>query len=239
MAEQSSDDDAEVTDVSRETTPVSFAPAPPANAAAIFGTALPQAVAYADLLADAGVVRGLIGPREVPRLWDRHVLNSAALAEGIARGASVADIGSGAGLPGIPLALARPDLHLTLVEPLLRRATFLTEAVDALGLAAQIEVVRVRADALHGKRTFDVVNARAVAPLPRLLEWTMPLLPVGGELLALKGQSAPRELEEAADALRTSGAASAEVVVLRTGEVEVTAIRVVSGKAYRAVRRSK
>jgi 16S rRNA (guanine527-N7)-methyltransferase len=233
-------------DVSRETTPVLFAPPAPAIAADVFGAALDQAVAYADLLADAGVVRGLIGPREVPRLWDRHILNAAALAWAFPpddearpeRSLRVADVGSGAGLPGIPLALARPDLSITLVEPLLRRSTFLSEAIVALGLDAQVEVVRARADALHGQRTFDVVTARAVAPLPRLLEWTMPLLDVGGQLLALKGESAERELAEAATELRVRGVAHAEVVPVGIPGARATVIRVVAGRASANVGRS-
>ena len=136
---------------------------------------LPLAVAYADLLATEGVVRGLIGPREAPRLWDRHLLNCAVLGEAVPQDATVCDIGSGAGLPGLVLAIARPDLRVTLVEPLLRRTTFLEEVVSALSLP-HVEVVRGRADDLHGVRTFDVVTSRAVAPLERLLQWSMPLV---------------------------------------------------------------
>jgi 16S rRNA (guanine527-N7)-methyltransferase len=152
------------------------------------------AEAYAALLADDGVVRGLIGPREAPRLWERHLLNCAVLAELIDEGADVADIGSGAGLPGLVLAVVRPDLRLTLVEPLLRRATFLQDAVDRLGLD-NVEVVRARAEELHGKREFSVVTSRAVAPLDRLLDWSMPLVRQGGCLLAMNGSSAAEEIE--------------------------------------------
>ncbi len=130
---------------------------------------------YVELLATAGVERGLIGPREAPRLWSRHVLNCAVLAHEIPEGVSVCDVGSGAGLPGLVLALARPDLQITLVEPLLRRTTFLSEVVDELGLS-NVRVERGRADALHAKERFDVVTSRAVAALPRLLEWSMPLV---------------------------------------------------------------
>jgi 16S rRNA (guanine527-N7)-methyltransferase len=233
-------------DVSRETTPVLFAPPAPDVAADVFGPNLERAVAYADLLADAGVVRGLIGPREVPRLWERHVLNAAALAWAFPpaddarpeRPLTVADIGSGAGLPGIPLALARPDLQITLVEPLLRRSTFLSEAITALDLGDQVEVVRARADALHSQRTFDVVTARAVAPLPRLLEWTLPLLEVGGQLVALKGESAERELAEAATEMRVRGVADAAVVLVGIPGAQATVIRVVAGRASAPVGRS-
>ena len=136
---------------------------------------LALAEAYAGWLADAGTVRGLLGPREVPRLWDRHLLNCAVLAEAVPEGARVCDIGSGAGLPGLVLAIARPDVTVTLVEPLLRRTTFLDEVVGELGLE-QVTVVRGRADVLHGRERFDVVTSRAVAPLDRLLGWSMPLV---------------------------------------------------------------
>ena len=142
----------------------------PAVAQGVFATSLPQAVQFADQLATHGVVRGLIGPREVPRLWDRHLVNCALLGEGIPTDADVCDIGSGAGLPGLVLALSRPDLQVTLVEPLLRRTTFLSESVLALGLD-NVEVVRARAEDLHGCRTFSVVTSRAcllyTSPSPR------------------------------------------------------------------------
>ncbi len=150
---------------------------------------------YAALLADAGVERGLIGPREVPRLWDRHLLNSAVLSEWVPPGVEVCDIGSGAGLPGLVLALARPDVRVTLVEPLLRRTVFLEEVVAELELAGQVEVVRARAEEVHGRRTFDVVTSRAVAPLERLLGWSMPLVAPSGALLAMKGSSVAEEVE--------------------------------------------
>ncbi|WP_376707657.1 16S rRNA (guanine(527)-N(7))-methyltransferase RsmG [Nocardioides alcanivorans] len=130
---------------------------------------------YAAWLADAGTVRGLIGPREVPRLWERHLVNCAVLADAIPEGVRVCDIGSGAGLPGLVLAIVRPDLDITLVEPLLRRTTFLTEVVDDLGLD-QVTVWRGRADEFAEKHAFDVVTSRAVAPLDRLLTWSMPLV---------------------------------------------------------------
>ena len=158
-------------DVSRETPPV------PDSARGVFADRWELAAAYADLLATAGVTRGLIGPRETARLWDRHLLNCAALTEVLPEGATVCDIGSGAGLPGLVVAIRRPDLRVTLVEPLLRRTTFLAEAVETLGLD-NVEVVRDRAEQLHGTRRFQVVTSRAVAPLPRLLAWSMPLVEV-------------------------------------------------------------
>lgn len=182
---------------------------------------------YAAWLADAGVVRGLIGPREVPRLWDRHLLNCAVLQEAVPAGVSVADIGSGAGLPGLVLAVARPDLQITLVEPLLRRTTFLEEVVADLGLD-HVEVVRGRADVLHGDRRFDVVTSRAVAPLDRLLDWSMPLVAPEGALVAMKGGSVLEEIETARPTLTRLGCGEPEVlslgdpdVVTPTGAVRV------------------
>lgn len=149
---------------------------------------------YVDILADRGISWGLIGPREADRLWDRHILNSVAMADLVPDGASIIDVGSGAGLPGIPLAIRRPDLQVTLLEPLLRRATFLGDAVTELGLDDRVRVVRARAEDHDGQ--YDVVTARAVAPLPRLLTWCVPLLGSAGELLALKGSSAASEIDQ-------------------------------------------
>src|SRR5690242_771579 len=163
----------------------STAPPAPPEAQGVFSDALPIAVAYAELLATEGIVRGLIGPREVPRLWDRHLLNCAVVTDAIAPGLSVCDIGSGAGLPGLVMAIRRPDLQLTLVEPLLRRTTFLDEAVVSLGLE-NVEVVRARAEEMHLKTAYDVVTSRAVAPLGRLSTWSLPLVRTGGQFLAMK-----------------------------------------------------
>ncbi len=174
---------------------------------------------YARLLSTDGVVRGLIGPREVPRLWDRHIANSGVLTDELAQGVRVCDIGSGAGLPGMVIGIVRPDLSVTLVEPLLRRTTFLNEVVEALSLE-NVEVVRGRADALHGNREFDVVTSRAVAPLDRLLEWSMPLVAPGGELLALKGSSVEEEIENARPVLEKFRCAEPEVLVLGQDRVE-------------------
>lgn len=207
-----------MSDVSRET------PSVPAAARRVFRLdRLPLAEAYAQLLATAGVDRGLIGPREAPRLWDRHLLNCAVLADLLPADAAVADIGSGAGLPGIVLAIQRPDLRITLVEPLLRRTTFLSEVVDELSLD-NVEVVRGRADALHGERTFDVVTSRAVAPLGRLLEWSMPLVAAEGELVAMKGSSIAEEIEEARPVLHRFGCAEPRVSVLGEGLLESTTL---------------
>jgi len=180
----------------------------PAAAAALFGDHLPDAERYRELLAGEGVVRGLIGPRESDRLWERHLLNSAILTDLLPEGARLVDVGSGAGLPGIPMAIRRPDLCVDLVEPMLRRTRFLTEAVDALGLADRVRVVRGRADdpdVVRQAGTADWVVARAVAPLDRLVRWSLPLLSRRGRLLALKGAGGADEAQQAAAALAAMG----------------------------------
>jgi 16S rRNA (guanine527-N7)-methyltransferase len=173
-------------------------PSPPPAAVSLFGTALPRIAEYASRLATDGVVRGLIGPAEVPRLWDRHLLNCAVVGELIDPGLAVVDVGSGAGLPGMVLAVLRPDLRMTLVESLARRVTFLEECRDALHLTA-LAVLRGRAEepaTVAQLTATDVVTARAVAPLDRLARWCLPLLRPNGRLLAIKGQSAAREVDE-------------------------------------------
>ena len=174
----------------------------------VFGVNFDKAQEYVDILSSRGVDWGLIGPREVDRLWPRHVLNSVAIAGLIDRTARVLDVGSGAGLPGIPLAILRPDLKVTLLEPLLRRANFLTEVVTELGLTPNVKVVRGRAEQHHD--TYQVVTCRAVAALPKLLGWCLPLVAPHGELLAIKGENAEQELLEARSLLRSRR---------RTGEV--------------------
>lgn len=211
--------------VSRETS----TPPAPDSARGVFPVErLPLAVRYAELLATDGVTRGLIGPREAPRLWDRHLLNCAVLEELLPADATVCDIGSGAGLPGVVLAVARPDLRITLVEPLLRRTTFLEEVVADLGLGGRVEVVRGRADELHGDRTFDVVTSRAVAPLERLLGWSMPLVAPTGALVAMKGSSIHDEITAAAGVLRKLACAPPEVHTLGADRIDspTTAVRV-------------
>ncbi len=172
----------------------------------VFGSGFAAADRYAQWLTGEGIVRGLLGPREAERVWDRHLLNSALIAPWIPQGARVGDIGSGAGLPGIPVGLARSDVSVTLVEPLLRRVRFLDEVVADLrsllpndGYA--FEVVRSRAEDLIGQRSFDAVVARAVAPLERLVTWTVPLLSETGCLIAIKGSTASEEVTQAAPAL--------------------------------------
>ena len=167
-------------------------------ARALYQNHYPAICKYVDILASTGIEWGVIGPREVDRLWERHVLNGAALADLLPQGSTVVDVGSGAGIPGIPLAVLRPDLQMTLLEPLLRRFNFLTQTVENLGIT-NTEVLRGRAED-HLAR-YDVVTARALAPLGRLVEWCDPLRGTGGEILALKGRSAGDELAAAAPVL--------------------------------------
>lgn len=176
-------------------------------AAAVFGERLPVAEQYARSLATDGVIRGLIGPREAPRLWERHLLNCAVVAELIPPDATVTDVGSGAGLPGVALAVARPDLAVTLVEAKERAAAYLSEVVRLLGLAEQVTVVRSRAeDCADRLRPADVVTARALGPLDRLAGWCLPLAAVGtGRVLALKGSSVESEIAAHAAAVRRLG----------------------------------
>ena len=188
-------------------------PAPPSEAANVFGDRLERAARYAAILAGAGVERGLIGPRETERLWQRHLMNSAALAELLDQGDQIADIGSGAGLPGIPLALARPDLRVTLIEPLLRRSDFLLEVVEDLGV--DVTVIRGRAEERAVRQQVgetDAVVSRAVASLDKLTKWSMPLLRPGGRMLALKGERAAEEIGDHRRVMEALGAVDAKVV---------------------------
>jgi 16S rRNA (guanine527-N7)-methyltransferase len=190
--------------------------AAPGAAAALFGSRLDRAQRYAQILAGAGVERGLLGPREVDRLWDRHILNSAAVAELFDSNDRIADIGSGAGLPGIPLALARPDLRLTLIEPLLRRSEFLREVVDDLGL--EITIVRGRAEDRSVRQQvgeMDAVVSRAVASLDKLTKWSLPLLRPDGRMVAIKGERAEEEIREHRRVMTSLGAV--DVRVMRCG----------------------
>jgi 16S rRNA (guanine527-N7)-methyltransferase len=206
-------------------------PVEPAGASELFGEALDQARRYAELLATDGVARGLIGPRETERLWDRHLLNCAVVSELLPERGLLVDIGSGAGLPGVVLAMLRPSLQVILLEPLLRRSVFLEECVAELGLP-NATVVRARAEeksAAHIKA--DIATARAVAPLDRLAGWAARLLRPGGELLAIKGQSAEEEIAAARPVLSRLGARSAEVLQVGQGRVinATTVVRVVMG----------
>ena len=182
-------------------------------AQAVFGDRYPLAERYAALLVGSGVDRGLVGPREADRLWERHLLNSAVLGELVPEGARVLDVGSGAGLPGIPLALARPDLAIVLLEPMARRVVWLQEVLALLGLG--VSVHRGRAEDPQVRNEIggnDVVTARAVAPLGRLAGWSLPLVAPGGRLLAVKGASAEQEAARDVDAVRIAGGAAVEIV---------------------------
>jgi 16S rRNA (guanine527-N7)-methyltransferase len=184
---------------------------------------------FVDLLTSTGVERGLVGPREASRIWSRHVLNCAVLQLVMPSGAAVVDIGSGAGLPGVVLALARPDLAVTLLEPMQRRATFLNEVVNELGLE-RVEVVRARAGEFAGEARFDVATARAVAPLSKLVPWGLPLCRPGGELVAMKGSGAADELAAARQAIARSGGTDARIESIGVGLVEppTTVVRIKS-----------
>lgn len=197
----------------------------------IFGDRLDLAKRYVDYLATSGTERGLIGPREVPRLWNRHVLNCAVIESQIAEGSHVADVGSGAGLPGLCLAIARPDLELTLIEPLERRVIWLQEVVDDLGLD-NVTIMRTRAELAVGMVNADVVTARAVSALSNLAGLTIPLLAGKGEVLAIKGRSAGEEIEKAAKAIRKLGGTQTSVVLVGQDLLEepTTVVRIVVNK---------
>jgi 16S rRNA (guanine527-N7)-methyltransferase len=197
----------------------------------IFGDRLGLAQRYVEHLATSGTERGLIGPREVPRLWSRHVLNCAVIESVIAHGSHVADVGSGAGLPGLCLAIARPDLELTLIEPLERRVIWLQEVVDDLGLG-NVSVMRTRAELAVGMVDADVVTARAVSALTKLAGLTIPLLSGKGEVVAIKGRSAAEELEQAAKVIRRLGGVETSVVVCGQELLEepTTVVRIVVNK---------
>lgn len=187
-------------------------------AADIFGDRLPLAEHYHELLATDGSTRGFMGPREVPRLWERHILNCAVLEEAIPTGAKVADIGSGAGLPGIPLAIARPDVQITLIEPLLKRSVFLGEVKEKLQLD-NVTVVRGRAEEKAVREVVgavDIVTSRAVAPLGRLAGWSLPLVKKGGKMIALKGSSVAEELQRDQREIQKAGGGLAEIRVVGT-----------------------
>jgi 16S rRNA (guanine527-N7)-methyltransferase len=212
------------------------AAAAPEAAIAIFGPQLDVAQRYAAFLVTTGVERGLLGPHEADRVWDRHILNSVAVAELIEGGLRVADVGSGAGLPGIPIAIARPDLSVVLVEPLLRRATFLSEVIEELGLST-VTVARGRAEDVGMRqehREFDIVTSRAVAALDKLTRWSLPLLRVDGLMLALKGERAQAELDEHRRVMASLGAADARVIQCGVNYLTPPANVVVAQRTKRA-----
>ncbi|OFP37937.1 16S rRNA (guanine(527)-N(7))-methyltransferase RsmG [Corynebacterium sp. HMSC071B10] len=193
----------------------------------VFGDRVELAQAYHDSLATVAAERGFIGPKEVDRLWERHILNCAVAAEAFDEGASVADVGSGAGLPGVPLAIARPDLQLTLIEPLLKRSTYLKEVKTELGLD-NVTVVRGRAEE-QKRGQFDAVTSRAVAPLGKLVGWSLPLVRHGGAMVAMKGASVSEELERDGAQIRKAGGVDAEIFQVGEGLLAqpTTLIRIV------------
>ena len=202
-----------------KTSGVNEALATPPEVATVFGDRLPLAVAYHESLRSDATVRGLIGPREAPRLWERHILNCAVIGELMDPDSRVVDIGSGAGLPGIPLAIARPDLDITLIEPQLRRANYLKEIVGKLGLD-NVSVVRGRAEEKTIKRQnrgADYVTSRAVAPLGKLMGWSLPLTRQHGLVLAMKGASAHEEIERDQRTISSAGGGECSVVEAGAG----------------------
>ena len=205
-------------------------PSPPAAAVRVFGDRLVLAERFAGILADSGVSHGLIGPREIPRVWERHVLNCAVIHPAIPADQMVIDVGSGAGLPGLALAIARPDLELHLIEPMLRRTNWLSMAVEEIGLT-NVTVHRGRAEEFVGILRAPVVTARAVARLSELAKWCLPLLLPGGSLLAIKGLSVAEEVESDRATLRRLGAIDEVIETFGVGIVdqETTVLRVVMG----------
>jgi 16S rRNA (guanine527-N7)-methyltransferase len=199
-------------------------PEMPAGGREVLGDAAARVERYAGLLAGAGVERGLLGPNEVPRLWERHLLNSAVIAELVprTRPCSLVDLGSGAGLPGVVLALVLPDVEVILLEPALRRATFLEECVAELRLG-NARVVRARAEQMAGTLAADVVTARAVAPLDKLASLALGLIKPGGIVLAIKGAKALAEVRDAAGALSRLGVREVEVLTAGSGKVDPAA----------------
>ncbi|CAN5872679.1 16S rRNA (guanine(527)-N(7))-methyltransferase RsmG [soil metagenome] len=178
---------------------------PPAAARSLLGDRTDDLLPYAGWLATAAIERGLLGPREGPRLWERHLLNCAAVAGAVPRAADVVDIGSGAGLPGLVWAVLRPDLQITVVDPLLRRVAFLDEVIASLRLP-NVHTRRARAQDLSGVVSADVVASRAVAPLTKLADWCLPLVRPGGAMWAMKGRSAEQEMLTAMSHLQRAGA---------------------------------
>lgn len=195
----------------------------PSAAKEIFGERIDLARAYTHRLAKDSETFGLLGPRELPRIWGRHVINSALLAELVTAGSKVADIGSGAGLPGIPMAIARPDAHFTLIEPMERRSGWLQDVVHDLGIR-NIEVVRARAEEVQ-RTDYDIATARAVAALDKLLKLLTPLIrgSEGKTVLAMKGSRAPEEIVEAKNRLELLGFDTPEIITLGEGRAPETA----------------
>lgn len=205
---------------------------PPRLATEIFGDRLPVAVRYAELLVTTGIDHGLLGPREAPKVWDRHIINCAIVESLLPHRTRLLDLGSGAGLPGLALAIARPDLRITLIEPLARRTEWLERAIGELQLS-HVVVQRARAENMGALIQAPVVTARAVAKLEQLVAWSWPLLPEGGRLLALKGQSAHGELQAALPRIAGHGVAHSTVHILGSDILDqpVRVVELVRGPA--------
>lgn len=218
-----------------DTTPTELPPAPP-EARELFGEHLPRAETFARLLATTGITHGLLGPREVPRLWNRHILNCAVVSECLPEGIQVADIGSGAGLPGLALAIARPDLTLHLIEPLARRVGWLDTAVTELDLTDRVTIHHARAEELAGQLRAQVVTARAVARMAKLAGWAAPLIAAGGELVALKGSSAADEVNEDRRKIAAAGGTNVRIEQVGTQLLDepTTVVRVNFSNEYSA-----
>ena len=215
--------------------------APPTVVAEMFGESVERLNRFVALLAEQGVERGLIGPREIERIWDRHVLNSAVVGELVPEGAHVVDVGSGGGFPGVPLALARPDISITLLESMARRVQWLEEVLDELSLE-NADVLRGRAEEKAVRAELgavDVVTARAVAPLGRLAQGCLPLLRTGVLLLAVKGASVAEEIARDEAIVEKAGGESIDVVQCGVDVLEVPATVVVIEAAPRSVRSRK
>jgi len=193
---------------------------------AYFGASFEKVSAFHAMLAEHGEERGLIGPRELGRLWNRHILNSAAVVRYLPARGTIVDVGSGAGLPGIVIAAMLPDAEVVLIEPMERRCAWLDEVVETVGLP-NVTVRRGRADEYAGAIEADAVTSRAVASLSKLVRWSFPLVAVGGELVVLKGRNVRDEIEPARKALRSFGASEPEIVEATTidGTESTTVLR--------------
>jgi 16S rRNA (guanine527-N7)-methyltransferase len=210
----------------------------PNNAKLVFGEHVERAAEFVRLLEEHGVERGLIGPREVDKIWERHVLNSAVIEELFDKSERVVDVGSGAGLPGVPLAIARPDLRITLLEPMARRIAWLEEVKERLSLD-NVTVLRGRAEEGPIRKQLlncDVATARAVAPLEKLTKWCLPLLKGGGRMVALKGERAAEELERDGAAVGRAGGVNPRVVVVGADVLEVPTTVLIVERQTRRVR---
>ncbi|MHA7134498.1 16S rRNA (guanine(527)-N(7))-methyltransferase RsmG [Oerskovia turbata] len=208
--------------VSSDVSPEPLADAPEVKA--YFGAAYPLVAQFASMLHDQGELRGLIGPREVSRIWERHILNSAAVVQFLPEQGTIADIGSGAGLPGIVIAAMRPEAHVLLIEPMERRCAWLSEVISELELS-NVDVKRGRAEEYHGAFQCDAVTSRAVAALEKLARMSLPLVERGGEMVVLKGRNVSQEIEPARKVLRKYKTEEPEILeAMSVAGVEATTV---------------